>query len=278
MKQREDRYCAIINPEFLFNTDKKFKSLFAPWVYVYIRLDYIGYLNYKPQSFYKIDRKSICDFFGIPNGTVTRVFKELIGVGLLEEEGREYRLIKDELIFPYKKKEEERQYPEYVQVFNNFFIDFTVLLKERFEEFKKQPRALMKVVEVFHYLIAKNHHIITAIPKLVSKETCKSISKVLHHDEDYVKGYLGVLESIGYIEYDTDGNIITVFGYGYKEPFKETKAKQFKWEGRQSDFTNEEVEQPQVYNNAVSEYLENDYDDYLSRRNVAEGLYQSQVF
>ena len=78
----------------------------------------------------------------------------------------------------------------------------------------------MKVVQVFHYLIAKNHHIITDIPKLVSKETCKSISKALHHDEGFVKGYLGVLESIGYIEYDIDGNIITVFSYGYSEPLR----------------------------------------------------------
>ena len=112
MKQREKKYCAIINPELLFNTDKKFKSFFAPWVYVFLRLEYIHYLNYSPHKFYKIDRKSICDFIGIDNGTVTRVFKELIGVGLLEEKENEYRLIDDNLVFPYKKKEEERQFPE----------------------------------------------------------------------------------------------------------------------------------------------------------------------
>lgn len=224
MRHRDNNYHILISPNFLFDTDKKFKSLFAPWVYAYLKFDYLFYLQNKPNTYYKIDRKSIIEFFSIDKSNVSRALKQLIENGLLEMNGSEYRLLDDEKVFPYTKKSEDSPYPDYIMINNNFFIDIFRMLKERFENLNNQSKALLKTVEVFYYLITRNHHVMTNIPRMKSNETAKSISKALNHYESYVKGYLGMLQTIGLIEYDIDENLYTNYQLGICEPFEKTKT------------------------------------------------------
>jgi hypothetical protein len=111
-------------------------------------------------------------------------------------------------------------FKEFIQINNNFFVDFGQRLKSVSGDNK--DRSLVKAMEVFYYLITKNSHILIDTSVLSSDETSKSISKGLHHDENYIKDYLGVLESVGQIEIDEEGNIRTAYGCGTSPLFKKS--------------------------------------------------------
>jgi len=216
MKQRGDNYHVQVKPTLLFNLNRIFKSAYTPWVYTYLKLDYNNYIYNAPNKFYKIDRRQICDFFNVHSSTITRAFSELIENGLMVKQNQEYKLLND---LQSSTIPEIEGLLEFVQINNNFFIDIVQRLNEVCGDNDSKDRSLVKVLSVFYYLITKNRNVIVDEPMLVSDETAKSISKALRHDENYVKGYLEVLESIGNIEID-EGTIKTVYTCGTCQPFK----------------------------------------------------------
>jgi Mn-dependent DtxR family transcriptional regulator len=238
MKQRSDEFYALITPELLFNLNKKYKRAYLAWVYIFIRLDYIKYIKDLPDQFFKINRKPICEFFDVHPATISRAFDELIEKGLMEEQNGKYKV-------PFKLDEtffnEIEGYPEYIMINNNFIIDFNQRLKSEYEKSGKKDRTPIKVMEIFHYLITKNHHIMVDTPILNSKETVESISISLNHDENCVKNYLEILQTMGYIEMDEEYNIInTVYGYGKWPAFKKnTKGNSYKASRIQNQETKE---------------------------------------
>jgi len=246
MKQRSDEYFALITPELLFNLNKKYKRAYTPWVYIYIRLDYMKYIKDLPDQFFKINRKPICEFFDVHPATISRAFDELIEKGLMEEQNGKYKV-------PFKLDEtffnEIECYPEYIMINNNFIIDFNQRLKSEYEKSGKKDRTPIKVMEIFHYLITKNHHIMVDTPIVSSKETAESIRKSLNHDENCVKNYLEILQTMGYIEMDEEYNIInTVYGYGKWPAFKKnTKGNSFK----ASRIQNQETEEFELINENI---------------------------
>ena len=246
MKQRSDEFYALITPELLFNLNKKYKRAYTPCVYIYIRLDYMKYIKDLPDQFFKINRKPICEFFDVHPATISRAFDELIEKGLMEEQNGKYKV-------PFKLDEtffnEIECYPEYIMINNNFIIDFNQRLKSEYEKSGKKDRTPIKVMEIFHYLITKNHHIMVDTPILNSKETVESISISLNHDENCVKNYLEILQTMGYIEMDEEYNIInTVYGYGKWPAFKKnTKGNSFK----ASRIQNQETEEFELINENI---------------------------
>jgi predicted transcriptional regulator len=222
MKQRDDNYHVQIKPEVLFDVYNKFKSTYAPWVYLYLKLDYNNYIFNSPNRFYKIDRKPICEFFNIDPATISRAFSQLIGNGLMEKRKHEYRLFNDlkNDLFPSKEG-----FPEFVQVNNNFFIDFGERLKQVCEE--TEDRSLVKAIELFYFLITKNRHVMVDTMILSSNDKSKSLSKSLRHDENYIKKYLSVLETVGQIEIDDSGYVSTVYGCGTCQPIKKFVNNQY---------------------------------------------------
>ena len=219
MRQRDKNYFVKIKPELLFDFNKKFKSFYAPWVYVYLKLDYNNSIQNASNSYYNIDKKSICEFFSFDPATLSRALTQLEENKLLESRRREYRLLNDLNNSIFSQTEE---FPDFIQIYNNFFIDFKRLLYREFEELRKQPRSLFKAIQVFYYLITKNRHILLDLEKLDSNENVKTINKNLKHDENYIKEYLNILEIIGYIEYDDNGKIFTKYNLGTSEPFKKS--------------------------------------------------------
>jgi len=218
MKQRSNEYYALITPELLFNLNGRFKNFYTPWVYIYLRLDYMKYIKDLPDQYFKIDRKSICEFFNIHPATISRAFGELLNNGLMEEQNRKFKV-------PFKLDKtffkEIEGYPEYILINNNFMIEFNQRINNEYEKFGKKDRTPIKVLEIFHYLITKNHHIMVDTPVYSSKETANSINQSLNHDINCVKNYLEILQTMGYIEMDEDYNIInTVYGYGKRPKYK----------------------------------------------------------
>lgn len=216
MKQRDDNYHIQIKPALLFNLNRIFKSAYTPWVFAYLKLDYNNYIHNAPNRWYKIDRRQICDFFKVHPSTITRAFSELIENGLMVKQNQEYKLLNDKYnnTFPVTEG-----LPEFIQINNNFFIDMVQRLNEVCGDNDSKDRSLVKVLNVFYFLISKNRNVIVDTPILVSDETAKSISKALHHDENYVKDYLKLLESIGNIEMH-EGTIKTVYTCGTCQHYK----------------------------------------------------------
>jgi len=216
MKERDDNYHVQIKPALLFNLNRKFKSVYTPWVYTYLKLDCNNFIYKAPNKFYKINRREICDFFNVHSSTITRAFSELIKNGLMIKQNQEYKLLNDlqNSTFPAIEG-----LLEFVQINNNFFIDIVQRLNEVCGDNDSKDRSLVKALSIFYYLITKNRNAVVDEPILVSDETAKSISKTLNHDENYVKDYLEILETIGNIEID-EGIIKTVYACGTCQPFK----------------------------------------------------------
>jgi len=229
MKQRADKCHIMINPDFLFDLNKRFKSIYTPWIYICIKLADVRKTGFEPEKFFKIDRKLICELLQINTATITRAIKELVGLGLIEQRNREYRIIKEKYKSVFEKVE---GFPVYIEMYNNFLIDFFGRLNHSCNDIEKKDRSIIKTAEVFFYLIAKNKHCIVNVPILSSEETSKTISKYLHHDEAYIKSYLDILESIGKIEIDSNGIIKTVYSYGSCDPFRTVQKERTKIEQR----------------------------------------------
>lgn len=217
MRQRENNYHIQIKPELLFDVYGKFRKAYTPWIYAYLKLDYNNFIFKAPNKFYEINRKQIGEFFNIDLSTVSRSFIELINNGLMVEYEKTYRLLNDLENTGFPNKE---GFPEFIQIYNNFFIDFGTRLKNICREKNKKARTQVKAMELFFYLITKNHHAMVDSQVLYSNESIKSLSKSLRHDEKYIKEYLNILENIEQIEIDEDGIISTTYVHGTCQPFE----------------------------------------------------------
>ncbi len=217
MKQRSDKCHVRMKPDFLFDLKKRFKSEYTSWIYICFKLADVRKVGYEPNKFFKVDRDTICKLLHTNTSTITREVQKLISYGLIEQKGREYRILNNDMNSIF---EDTEGFPKHIRIYNNFLIDFFERLNQEYPDIENKDRSVIKTAEVFFYLIAKNRHCLIKTPILESDETSKTISAFLNHDEDCVKEYLEALESIGQIEIDEDGKIKTLYGYGRSERFK----------------------------------------------------------
>ena len=220
MKLRADKCHVEMKPDFLFDKHKKFKSVYTPWVYICIYLSDVKTIKYNPNNFFKTDTNLICELLDTDPATISRAKDQLTEYGLVEKKGH---LVKANHDICNSLFEEVEGFQNYIKVNNNFLLDFLSRLKNALPDTSKKEKTLVKVLQVYHYLIAKNRHHLINAPIIESRETSESISAFLHHDENYVKKYLRVLLKMGYIEMDEGYNIInTVYDYGTCKPFKKS--------------------------------------------------------
>lgn len=244
MKKNKETHCILISPKLLFDCKNKYKSFFVPWVYVYLKLEKciifdkkIRLSSQQLQKHYKINRKEIYNYYGFDKSNLSRALAQLKAMGLIEINGKEHKLINDNDFYHYEKNDPKRdinktdddEFPPFVQIYNNFYIDFIELLKENFD-LTKAPGLLMRAVETFYYLITRNRHILLNIGTLESNETVDSIRKYLHHDREDIGKSLWCLNKIGYINIDVDGKIHTNYKYGQSSVKKKSpKASKTKY-------------------------------------------------
>jgi len=221
MKLRADKCHVEMKPDFLFDKHNKFKSIYTPWVYICIYLSDVKTIKYYPNNFFKTDTNLICELLDTDSSTISRTKDQLAEYGLIDKKGH---LVKVNHNISSSLFEEVEGFQNYIKVNNNFLFDFLPRLKNALPYTSKKEKTLVKVLQVYHYLIAKNRHHIINAPIVESKETSESISAFLHHDENYVKKYLRILETIGQIKIDDDGRIYTLYNYGTREPFKKNYA------------------------------------------------------
>jgi predicted transcriptional regulator len=225
MKKNEETHCILVSPKLLFGSKNKYNVFYVPWIYVHLKLEKciifdkkIRLSSLQLQKHYKINSKEIYNYYGFDKSTFSRAMKQLNAMGLVETNKREHKLINDNAFFHYEKNDPEKEnnegdFPSFVQIYNNFYIDFIELLKNNCD-LTNSPGLLMRTVEIFYYLITRNRHILLNIETLESNETIDTLSKYLHHDRDDVNKSLWCLKSIGYIDIDTDGKIYTNYNYG----------------------------------------------------------------
>ncbi|MDD5361407.1 MAG: hypothetical protein PHN88_04695 [Ignavibacteria bacterium] len=239
MEKKKETHHIQISPELLFGSKNKYKVFYVPWIYVYLKLEKciifdnkIHLSSHQLKKHYKVDRKTIYNFYGFDKTTLSRALHWLNVMGLIEINGKEHKLINDNTLFHYEKNDPEKDinktddgegfFPSFVQIYYNFYIDFVELLKEKFK-LSKSPGLLMRTVETFYYLITRNRHILLDIETCESEETASTISKYLHHDKEDIKKCLWCLNEIGYITTDIDGKIYTHYKYG-KSKINKRKA------------------------------------------------------
>jgi DNA-binding MarR family transcriptional regulator len=207
------KYWTKITTEFLFDTQKIFKSEFAPWVYLWLKIKYKYYIEHAPEKKFKIPTKDISSFFYTTRSTVCRAVKELTQKGFLEKYGQLYK-IKDESIYKTLYIPEESlsksKYPEFLRVYYDHLERMIYRFKERIPK-DKSNKYLLKAIEMNFYLSAKNRDTCMKDEEMIaSKECVTSICRTLNRDDGTVKDILRILEDSGYIKQGKDVKITTV--------------------------------------------------------------------
>lgn len=240
MKERSNDYFVKINPQFLFNTQGIFKSYFTPWVYLYLKLEKNMLISKQIHNEFKINQKDLVEFFMVDRATIYRAIKELMNFGVLSKSGSKYRIFDEQSIINQRlrlnkanlgnlisspdtgedaemhgtvhlKLTSLAKLPEFIQIYQNQFLKLRNEVLSVEEKFKDYPRSVIKIIEIYYYLIACNRHcLLLDIDTLESDETQTSISKNLNHDNRFTRAMLDVLHKIDYIAIYENGSMATI--------------------------------------------------------------------
>ncbi len=213
MKKTNEKYFVKIEPDFLFDTYKQFKSEYTPWIYLYLKLKYNYFITKAPNKIFEIDRNDIGMLYNINAATISRCFQELRTKGLLIQVKNKYRLLNEVgFIRSYEliNKITEKEHIDHIQVYKNKFNNLTSDIQKN-RPIGNTQRMLIKCLRIFFYLYVKNRHCFNKDTGVVdSAESNNSLSKYLKHDQKTVKVALGMLNKAGHIKLDTEVKISTV--------------------------------------------------------------------
>lgn len=208
---KNEKYHAPIDPIFLFDINRKFKSEITPWIYMILKLKYQYYINDAPYLFYKVDLKYITLLFNLHKSTTYKAIAELIYIGLIEKKNRKYRILDEkELSNGNRIVAPEDRLPKFIKINNNYFYEMLLSLKLNWGDPVSNNELIIKSLRVYYYLIAKNGHCIAEASEKESDETQTSICRVLNHDNRTIKEILSVLQDAGYLRIEEDGRLITI--------------------------------------------------------------------
>lgn len=242
MNQRSNDYFVKINPQFLFNTQGIFKSYFTPWVYLYLKLEKNMLISKQIHNEFKINQKDLAEFFMVNRTTIYRAIHELLTIGCIVKSGNKYRIYDEQPIInlvlrqnkaklvsindiaesdsnsneEIQNEEQTKEtsldnLPEFIKVYQNEFLKLRTDVLNVEEMFKEYPRTVIKIIEIYYYLIACNRLcLLPDIDLLESEETRTSISRNLNHDNRLTRAMLDVLHNLDYIAIYKNGSMATL--------------------------------------------------------------------
>lgn len=240
MNQRSNDYFVKINPQFLFNTQGMFKSYFTPWVYLYLKLEKNMLISKQIHNEFKINQKDLAEFFMVNRTTIYRAIHELLTIGCIVKSGNKYRIYDEQPIInlvlrqnkaklisindiaesdsneEIQNEEQTKEtsldkLPEFIKVYQNEFLKLRTDVLNVEENFKEYPRTVIKIIEIYYYLIACNRHcLLPDIDLLESEETRTSICRNLNHDNRLTRAMLDVLHNLDYIAIYKNGSMATI--------------------------------------------------------------------
>ena len=190
MKKRKENFHIKICPEFLFN-GKLFRSQYAVWVYIYLKLDNNYYLQHCPGKEIKINAKQLAYRIGIDESSVFRAIDELIDWGCLKRVKKGgYKLFDEENVM---RENEIELSKTFIQIYNNFFMNY-------FHNYD-----CVKALKIYYYLYYINKQ-----GKSVNEyeDITFSRNKIAHElkmGKDSVKDAVDFLWNIGLLNKDNDG-------------------------------------------------------------------------
>lgn len=208
---KNEKYHAPIDPTFLLDINKKFKSEITPWVYLILKLKYQYYIDNASYLYYKIDLKYITQLYNLHKSTTYKAIAELKEIGLIEKKNRKYRILDEkDLSNESRVVAPEDRLPKFIKINNNYFFEKLLSLKLNWGDPVSNNELIIKSLRVYYYLVAKNGHCIAEASEKESDETQTSICRVLNHDNRTIKEILSVLQDAGYVRIEDDGRLITI--------------------------------------------------------------------
>lgn len=188
MEKKDRNYFVCIDSDFLFDFEKRFKSRYTPWVYLYIKLEKNYFLDNSPGKSFYLNTQGIGDFLKVERTTIYRCINELLDLELLIKNGLEsYRL----------KPENHKKNDNYIKVYKNSFIDI-------FENGGEIEEA-----RVYYYMIQDNRHYAFEQNFLPSGLSKTKISKILNYDPRKTKNIIEKLIAFRLIGIDEYGKFYT---------------------------------------------------------------------
>jgi len=215
-KDKKEYFVKIL-PEFLFDTQKVFKSEYAPWVYLIIKFKHNWALQHAQEQRFKIPIKGLSNLFGVNSSTISRAVKELVDNGFLVKIKPYYQIRDDASYFKTSSNAEESKgshgnhLPEFIKIHPERFEKMIITLRDRIPGKYKSSKILLKLLETNYYLISKNKQSYNdEREKVASNECVNTICKALNYDNRTAKDILAVLEDAGYIKLGSDIKITTI--------------------------------------------------------------------
>jgi DNA-binding MarR family transcriptional regulator len=187
MNRTKEKYHVKIDSEFLFDKNRVFKSRYTPWIYIYLKFEYLYYLQHAPYKTINLKTNEIAKFFYIDRATVHRSIQQLIKHGLIEKKERDMYILKAERI-----EYDEEGGENYLMIFKNLFIDIFL------------NGGTVNEVAVYYYMILDNRHYAFDYMYLESDLNQTKISKALNLDSRKTKAILAKLLNLGLITVDDE--------------------------------------------------------------------------
>lgn len=142
MKIRKDTYHIKICPEFLFD-GSRFKSKYAVWLYILLKLDNNYYLQNNIHKPIDMNITQAAFRLEINESSVHRALNELIDGGYLQRTKKGEYFIEDE--YKVLQEDYETLSKKFVKVYNNFILSY-------FRNYAKNVNAL----KIYYYLFYDN--------------------------------------------------------------------------------------------------------------------------
>lgn len=187
MEKKKDTYFVKIDSDFLFDSNKLFKSRYTPWIYLYLKLEYNYYIQKLPNKSISLKSDKIARFYRIDRATIHRVIKELIEHGFVTRKERDSYVIHSE-----RGKYNEDLNSNYLEVYKNLLINIF------------QNGANIDEAKVYYYMILYNKHYAFDYKYLESDLSQTKISRNLGYDSRKTKAILSKLLDFGLLSIDQE--------------------------------------------------------------------------
>lgn len=188
-KLKNDKYHAPINPGLLYKENIKFHSKYSLWVYIFLKLWQLYYVQRNIKNIIKVDYDELGQLFSTTRPTLSSAVHELVDAGLLIKKGYNKFSLVDE------NKVLNNDGENFIQIYNNHFLD---LLNRGLS---------IRQLQIYYHLVYSTYYISEENGFTQSRETQTSVTKKIKSRGDEVKQEIEGLKEMGLVGIGKKGRL-----------------------------------------------------------------------
>lgn len=207
-KLKKDKYHAPINPGLLYRENIKFHSKYSIWVYIFLKLWQLYYLQRDIKNIIKVDYDELEQLFRTSRTTLSYAVHELVNAGLLIKKGfNKFSLVDENKVL-------NNDGENFIQIYNNHFLD---LLNRGLS---------IRQLQIYYHLVYSTYYISEENGFTQSRETQTSVTKKIKSRGLQVKQEIEGLKEMGLVGIGKKGRLFVKTQKGdVKKPKPEKEYK-----------------------------------------------------